>query len=407
MRAWRLALVAAVALAQPARGAELEARVQIDKAEVMLHEQVLLRVEVTHPLWARPRWEPPVFEGFWSERLSSVGGPLEKPDGSEAVRSTTFRRALFPTRAGRLTIGPSLLRYRDRAQHEKTVELPGTELRVLPLPERARPEAFQSIVGQLQVETGLSSEVLELGQSLSLSVEVYGAANTWDVPPPDLEAILGDKVEVFPNPARTLLGEQGDKLTARRSFSFELVPRETGLHQLPQLTINYFDPRTRSYQVARSLAVEFRVVARGALGPRAPWRSIAATSAPARAPWLAIALVVGGVGTLCAWGLARWWRRMPHTWQGPTPPAPRALFEGACAAFGTERFPNLLAQAVKARIHVRHQLDVRSLSSAEIAGRIDDEQALELLRNLDRARFGRSERDTQALLDSARKYLEL
>ncbi len=84
MRAWRLALVAAVALAQPARGAELEARVQISKAEVMLHEQVLLRVEVTHPLWARPRWEPPVFEGFWSERLSSVGGPLEKPDGSEA-----------------------------------------------------------------------------------------------------------------------------------------------------------------------------------------------------------------------------------------------------------------------------------------------------------------------------------
>lgn len=408
MRAWRLALVALVALAQPARGAELEARVQIGKAEVTLHEQVLLRVEVTHPLWARPRWEPPVFEGFWSERLSSVGGPLEKPDGSEAVRSTTFRRALFPTRTGRLTIGPSLLRYRDRADHEKTLELPGTELRVLPLPEHARPEAFQGIVGQLQIETVLSSEVLELGQSLSLSVEVYGVANTWDVPPPDLEAALGDQVEVFPNPARTFVGEQGDKLTARRSFGFELVPRETGRHQLPQLTIHYFDPQTRSYRVARSPAVAFRVVARGALGRRAPWRSSAAAPAPTRSPpWLAIALIVGGVGTLCAWGLARWWRRMPRTWQGPTPPPPRALFEGACAAFGTERFPNLLAQAVKARIHVRHQLDARALSSEEIAGRIDDEQAVELLRDLDRVRFGRSERDTQALLDSTRRYLEL
>ncbi len=407
MRAWRLALVAAVALAQPARGAELEARVQIAKAEVMLHEQVLLRVEVTHPLWARPRWEPPVFEGFWSERLSSVGGPLEKPDGSEAVRSTTFRRALFPTRAGRLTIGPSLLRYRDRADQEKTLELPGTELRVLPLPERARPETFHSIVGQLQVETVLSSEVLELGESLSLSVEVFGAANTWDVPPPDLEAALGDKVEVFPNPARTLVGEHGDELTARRSFGFELVPRETGRHQLPQLTINYFDPQTRSYQVARSPAVEFRVLARGALGRRAPWRSAAAASAPARGPWLAIALIVGGVGALCAWGLTRWWQRMPRTWQGPTPPPPRALFEGACAAFGTERFPDLLAQAVKARIHVRHQLDARPLSSEEIAGRIDDEQAVALLRDLDRARFGRSQHDSQSLLDSARRYLEI
>ena len=118
-------------------------------------------------------------------------------------------------------------------------------------------------------------------------------------------------------------------------------------------------------------------------------------------------MIVGGVGTPCTWGLARWWRRMPRTWQGPTPPPPRALFEGACAAFGTERFPNLLAQAVKARIHVRHQLDARALSSEEIAGRIDDEQAVELLRALDRVRFGRSERDTQALLDSTRRYLEL
>ena len=405
MRAWRLALVALVALAQPARGAELEARVQIGKAEVTLHEQVLLHVEVTHPLWARPRWEPPVFEGFWSERLSSVGGPLEKPDGSETFRRTTFRRALFPTRAGRLTIGPSLLRYRDRADHEQTIELPGTELRVLPLPQRARPDAFQSVVGQLQVDAVLSREVLELGQSLSLSVEVYGAANTWDVPPPDLEAALGQKVEVFPNPARTLVGEQGGKLTARRSFGFELVPRETGRHQLPPLTIHYFDPQTRSYRIARSQAVSFRVVARGALGRRAPWQPAAAASTPARGPWLAIALIVGGVGTLCAWGLARWWRRMPRTWQGPTPPSPRALFEGACAAFGSERFPDLLTQAVKARIHVRHQLDARPLSSEEIAGRIDDEQAVELLRDLDRARFGRSQRDTQALLDSARRYL--
>ncbi len=401
------ALVLLVALAAPARAAELEVRVQLGKTEVTLHEQVLLRVQVTHPLWARPRWEPPVFEGFWSERLSSVGGPLEKPSDSEAVRTTTFRRALFPTRVGRLAIERSLLHYRDRADNEQTLEVSGMELRVLPLPKHAQPEAFQGVVGQLEVETLLSREVLELGQSLPLSIEVYGAANTWDVPAPDLEAALGAKVEVFPNPPRTHLGERGDELTARRSFGFEIVPREQGQHQLPEFTVPYFDPRARAYRIARSPAVAFRVVAPGTRGPRAPWLSDEPIPSPAPRPWLGIALIVAAVGALCGWGLARWWRRMPHVWQGPTPPPPRTLFERACADFGNERFPNLLAQAVKARIHVRHRLDARALSSEEIAERIDDEQAVELLRDLDRARFGRSERDSQALLDSARRYLDL
>ncbi len=406
MRTSLLALAVLVALAEPTRGAELDVRVEIGKPEVSLHEQVLLRVEVRHPLWARPRWEPPVFEGFWAERLSSVGGPLEKGERA-AVRITTFRRALFPTRVGRLAIEASLLRYRDPNDNEKTLEIPGVELRVVPLPQHAQPEAFQGIVGQLQIETVLSAEVLELGQSLPLSIEVYGAANTWDVPAPDLEAALGASAEVFPDPPRTHMGEQGDKLTARRSFGFEIVPQATVRHQLPELTLPYFDPEARAYRVARSPAVAFRVLAPGALGKRTPWQSAVPPSLPTRRPWLGIALLVGGVCVLCAWGLARWWRHLPRSWQGPIPPSPRKLFERACAAVGSERFPNLLAQAVKARIHVRHRLDALPLSSDEIAERIDDEQGVQLLRELDRLRFGRGEHDPQQLLASARRYLEL
>ncbi len=411
MSARALSLALLVAATAPARaagpGAALEVRVQADRAEVSLHEQVLLRVEVTHPLWARPRWEAPVFEGFWAERLSSLGGPLEARGGGEPVRTTTFRRALFPTRTGELAIDPSVLHYRDPDDIEHTLELPATRIRVVALPDHARPEGFQGVVGQLRVETRASAEVLELGESLPVQIEVYGSANTWDVATPDLEAALGEKFEVFPDPPRLRLGEQGDKLTARRTFGFEVVPGETGRHHLPVVAVPYFDPDARRYRVARSEPVAFRVLARGALARLEPWESPSRTPSPMRSPWLSIGLVMALVGALCAWSLTRWWRRTPHTWKGPTPPPPHTLFESACAAVGTDRFPGLLAQAVKARIHVRHHLDALALSSEEIAERIDDRQALELLRALDRTRFGRRDSNPHELLASARRYLDL
>ena len=411
MRTGPPALALWVALAGPALGADsgtgLEVRVYTEQAEATLHAQVLLRVEVTHRLGARPRWEPPVFEGFWAERLSSLGGALEGRSAGEVVRTTTFRRALFPTRSGKLVIERSLLHYRDEDDLEQTLEVPGAELRVRPLPEQGRPEGFQNIVGQLRIETELSATEIELGESLEVGVDIYGTANSWDVATLDLEALLGEAFEVFPDPPLLVLGEQGDRLTARRTFRFQLVPQETGFHRFPVITMAHFDPDARGYRVARSEAISFRVLAAGARVPRGARASSPHTPAPTQLPWLLIGGIVALVGTLSGWSLARWWRHGPRVWQGPTPPPPRTLFETARAALGTERFPALLAQAVKARIHVCHRLDAQALCSEEIAARIDDRQAVDLLRALDRARFGRCESHPEELLASAQRYLEL
>jgi hypothetical protein len=384
----------------------LEVRVLIDEAEVVLHEQVLLRIEVTHPLWAQPRWHPPIFEGMWSERLSSLGGPLHRRAGGETLRNTTFRRALLPTRAGTLEIGPSTLHYHDEEGQARTQEVSGTQIHVVALPKDGRPEGFRDIVGQLRIESRLSTDVLELGDSLMLSIEAYGTANVWNLEPSDLEPTRGERFEVFSKRPRLILGEQGSKLTARRSFSFDLVPRATGNYTVPALALSYFDPVTRRYREARSDPLAFRVAAPAKPRPR---RSpSAAQAAPSRSlPWIPVTLLLLVVLAACGWGLARWWQRSPRTWRGPTPPPPRTLFENARKAIGSESFPALLAQAIKARIHVRHHLDVLALSSEEIAQRIDDGEALELLRTLDQARFGKREADPQELLASARRYLGL
>ena len=82
---------------------------ELDRSEALLHEQVLLLMKITHPLSSRPRWEAPLFEGFWVERLNTEGGPLFDGADGQPARTTTFRRALLPSRVGDLEVRESVV----------------------------------------------------------------------------------------------------------------------------------------------------------------------------------------------------------------------------------------------------------------------------------------------------------
>ena len=81
--------------------------------------------------------------------------------------------------------------------------------------------------------------------------------------------------------------------------------------------------------------------------------------------------------------------------------------ERAQQVAGREGFFSALVLAVKAGIHARHHLDPLPLSTAEIAARIEDAEAIELLRMLDRTRFAREAPDPDPLLERVRAYLGL
>ena len=76
------------------------AELRLSKPELFVNEQLVVSLTVVHGADARPRWEEPAFEGFWTERLRASGeiGSGGGPDTSR--RTTVFRRALFPSRAG-------------------------------------------------------------------------------------------------------------------------------------------------------------------------------------------------------------------------------------------------------------------------------------------------------------------
>jgi len=385
------ALLLLACLAQPAlataQGGILEVRTGLDRSRPWLHQQVVLEVAVTHRLYARPRWQPPVCEGFWVERMPSEGGSLLHPGGRESARTTVFRRALFPTRVGVLEIPASSLLVKTRDDEEVEVGVPGTRIEVRALPDAGRPEGFSGLVGPLEVRLAVDDDEVALGRGIRVEVDVYGAGNVWDVKPPDLAARIGREVEVFAERARTLTNTRKGRMMARRIFRFDVVSRET---------------------TAASEPVEFVVAARGELSRRAPWevRQRAGEVVLNRGLLLPVLVIVVGLLALCAWALSRWWRGEQRAWQREPEPDPDVLLRRAERALGSDEFLALLAAAVKAGIRTRHAFDPSAMTTSELAQRIDDGEALRILRAVDAARFARDESDATELLVSTRRYLD-
>jgi oxygen tolerance protein BatD len=402
-RAFALAALLALALAGAARAGDepISVRVSFDRDSVRVHEQVLLSVVVTHPVDAHASWEAPPFDGFWAERL----GMRALPDAPDGLHRTEFRRALFPTRAGVLEIAPSkLVIAAVESGRERDLPVPGAALRVEPLPEGVPPDV---LVGLLEVQLALSSDTVVLGRSLSLTLDLSGDANVWDAPVPDLEKLVGPDFELFPEPARTSIGENAGRATTRRTFRYALVPTRLGRLAIPPLEIPYFDSARGALATARSGALAVDVI-EGSVNPT-PRSSLELPTPfrPAeRSVWPFVVVALGALGGAALVAL-RLRRPVLARLVGTPQESPHAAFDAARSARGTRDFTALLSRAVRVGIGARHRFDARALTSAELAARIDDRDALELLATLDQARFAGRPADEDALLERARAYLRL
>ncbi len=405
MNARIVAVALALGAASQAPAAEpVRAELELSGSDAFVNQQVVLSVVIAHPSELRPRWEPPNLEGFWSERMPSVGRAEGRDASGAVVRTTAFRRALFPSRAGELEIKPSRVLFADAEGVEQAVAVEGARLRVHELPEAGRPDGFTGLVGALTIDAHLSPGHIAVGESARLVIDVHGTAGGWDAPPPALEGLLGDDVEVFAEPPERATGESDGLLTLRRTLRYDLVPRAARSFRLPALELVVFDPETRRYQRVAGPALEL-AADRSPPPQPSPFESRGYVEAPLHVHWpLLLAPILAVAGLTAVW-FARWWRRAQRPRFARALPLPEIALERAAEAIGQPEFAKLLADAVRAGVQSRHGFDARALTTPEIAERGAQPELVRLLETLDRARFsGRLDRP-EALLAAARRHL--
>jgi hypothetical protein len=209
-------------------------RVEIDDEDV--HDATAADF-VKHPL-QREDQEPPLL-GY-----ASVGGRTWMV---KLVR----RWALFPLRAGDLTIGPMhvrMLRPASTAGSQRAAET--LQIHVTEPPVAGRPPGYAlGDVGRFSLTAQVSPREVDQGGAVGVHVEVSGTGNV----PATIAAPAREGVEWLAPEVHDALGPSGrDAFGGKRIFDFVVRVLRSGSLDLGEMSLPFWDPEQQKYAIARA-----------------------------------------------------------------------------------------------------------------------------------------------------------
>jgi hypothetical protein len=254
--------------APPLRAAgDMFLHVVADRTSAHLGQQVVVswllytRREV---LRFEPR--PPRMDGLWAETLFEPEARLsyreEVVDGTSYMAAVVAKRAVFPTQAGKVEVGPfqaDVVTTGDLSGKSRRLASPPLVLQVQPLPAGAPPGFEPSYVGSFTVEAELDRSNIEAGESLTLTTVVRGEGAIRRTTPPQLA--FPDFDLRRPADYEERVETAGDVVRGERVYRHWLTPRNGGPQIVPPVQIPYFNPQTGRYETARSRPIP--IVVRG------------------------------------------------------------------------------------------------------------------------------------------------
>lgn len=261
---------------RPGSDAQLFIDAQVDKTSVYVGEQVLLswRLFTLSELLKYRTLAEPKHEDFWAENLYAPTGYLSRDvqtvQGRDYAVSLLMKKALFPLKAGRLTITPleaeaTTLETAFNPTGSGLLRSPPVVIEVKPLPAAGRPPTFDSAnVGRFQLTAALDRARVKAGEAVTWTVILRGSGNVrgarlqWPT--------TMDGIKVYDPTIKETI-EPADEVHGEKAFVFLLKPERGGRLTVPAAELPYFDPARGAYQVARTEPLEITV--EGELSPAA------------------------------------------------------------------------------------------------------------------------------------------
>jgi hypothetical protein len=311
---------------------DLFVRATLDRSEVYVGEQMTYSLNIYSrlDLSSVDSVTPPKLDGFYA---TDVKAPNTLTAEQRVLNGVPYRqyllrsRALFPLKAGAMTIDPAEVAittgvfFAGRRVNRRSNAL---QVKVLPLP----PGGNSGLVGQWRLAREVSQTEVALGDPLQVRLRISGKGNVQAVVAPPLKAPAG--LKAYEPETKDRSEVKGGGIFGERVVEYTLLPQQTGTFVLPALALVYFDPATRAWETSRVDPVSITVTsatgepAAGAGGPAntaaadaaknqlvggglRPLRHAATFSAPARPlylrPWF-VPLTLAPLGLALALGAA-------------------------------------------------------------------------------------------------------
>jgi hypothetical protein len=243
----------------------------VDKAKVYVGEQIVYELQI----WDRSSGNlsittAPTFKDFWSEDLLPPNARRRTQQrklisGVPYTVHQTVQRALFPQKAGTLTIGGPEVQMQPRmglfggGGPPQTFVGRSLAIEVLPLPAEGQPPNFRpNNVGQLRIAAEVDRAALRQGEAVRLTVRITGAGNIALIELPPLPELTGLRsYDPKPQPPKFELGK--GKLEGSRVYTVLLVADAAGELTIPAIELPFFNPATASYAVAKTKPIILQI----------------------------------------------------------------------------------------------------------------------------------------------------
>lgn len=228
---------------------------RLDKPRAYVGEQLLYTLEVYERL-AFPNFQLralPGFQDFWTEELPEGDIRVETVAGVPYRVRPGLRRALFPQKAGSLTISPAEVNVGMR----RRVAGRPTLVEILPLPTEGRPPGFSvNNVGNYAISAKVDRARIKQGEPFTLTVTISGTGNIRVIDPgqwPELDGMRRYEPKVETRPA------VGLQVGGERRYEFLIIPERAGDLEIPAHRFSFFDPATARYQTVQTRPIALAV----------------------------------------------------------------------------------------------------------------------------------------------------
>ncbi|MGA0333726.1 MAG: BatD family protein [Kiritimatiellia bacterium] len=200
-------------------------------------------------------------DGFEISKWQQVrGSPVQV--GQRMYNTHRFVAQLTPTREGKLKLDPSFrVEVSDRDEpfgmmfgprSVRVVRLKLKQPLVLYVsnpPEEGRPGNFAGHLGNFRLDARISPKEVKVGDPITRRVELSGTGSLQQALPPGLEE--SDDFKVY-RPKLVTEDLERSGLSGRKIIEQVLIPKHSGVQEVPALSFSYYDTGSRSYKTLQA-----------------------------------------------------------------------------------------------------------------------------------------------------------
>jgi oxygen tolerance protein BatD len=264
---------------------DLFARVAVDKQRAYWNEAIVARFTLYSRVEVEVQsWDPPDAAGFWTEQMGPPRTGRVLMGGVE-YDASELRVTYFPTRTGRLRIGPgrvsmrvvrrvaspdpwSMLGMPEERVEDVTLETGSAPVEVLALPPGA-PPSFKGAVGNYSMDVRVDRTSVRAGEPVTVTTILRGVGNVASAGDPDV--VTSVPTRTYAGGATTTIDRSGERVRGERRREVTFIAEAPGRMSIVPVRYTWFDPGEGRYrtQISDSIRVVVEAPGGGADSARA------------------------------------------------------------------------------------------------------------------------------------------